>query len=111
MPVGIDIPSALIWIALAHIELLIGGVAYALLLDYEWVFEKYYPDNTWLTVVVGEFLIGPFVMLLFQLQLPLIPATCFYISLHIVAGLPIIHWQRQRAKVRADRGKALDRRP
>lgn len=107
MPVGTEIT----WIIEAHVALLFCSIAYAMFLDRPRVYEWYYPDHTWVTVVGGEFIIGPFVMLLFWLALPLIPATCFYITLHIAAGLPIIHWQRGRAKLRADRSKAVDWRP
>ena len=76
------------------------ALGYAKFLNHERVYGWYHPDHTWVTVVGGDILIWPFAAALYWLGFPWWLNALFYISLHICAGLPIIAWQRARAKKR-----------
>lgn len=91
------------WLAFLHTAMFCIAMAYAKFLNQEWVYTWYSPDHVWMTVVGGDILIWPFITAIYWLGFPWWATAVFYITLHIAAGLPIIHWQRQRkAKRRRD---------
>jgi len=95
------------WISLAHTALLCLAWAYARFLDQGWVHRIYSPDHIWMTVAGGDFLIWPFVAALYWLAFPWWLNAIFYVTLHLAAGAPIIHWQRQRGTMRRREVEAL----
>lgn len=92
-----------------HIALLAASTLYAAFLNQRHVYEWYNPDRTWLTVIGGDVLIG--LALLGVVWVGALPTAVipYWISLHIVAGVPIIVWQRMRTRKRAKRLRDLDR--
>jgi len=95
------------WIAFAHTLLFTFAWAYARFLNQDWVYKAYSPDYVWLTVIGGDVLIWPFVVGMYYLAFPWWVAALLYITLHIAAGIPIIHWQRQRKARRRREVEAL----
>ncbi len=93
------------WILFLHTALFIVASGYAAFLDQEHIYTRYSPDYVWLTVVGGDVLIWPFVAALCFLGIPPAWIAGFYITLHIAAGIPIIHWQYRR---KARRRRELD---
>ncbi len=95
------------WIAFAHSLLFCLAWGYARFLNQDHIHRAYSPDYVWITVVGGDILIWPFAALLYSLAFPWWLNACFYISLHIAAGLPIIRWQRERKARRLREVEAL----
>lgn len=88
------------WIAFLHTALYCAAMAYAKFLNQKHIYEWYSPDRVWMTVVGGDILIWPFISALYFLSLPWWGSAVVYITLHFAAGIPIIRWQRARAKKR-----------
>lgn len=97
------------WIILIHVMLCAACVVYAMFLNQRHVYEWYNPNRTWITVVIGDTLIG--IALAMVCAIGALPwlVLLFYSTLHIAAGLPIIIWQFQRADARARTLEALDK--
>lgn len=97
------------WIILIHVTLCAACIAYAMFLNQKHVYEWYTPNRTWVTVVIGDALIG--IALAMVCAVGVLPwlALLFYGTLHIAAGAPIIIWQLQRADARARTLEALDK--
>lgn len=95
------------WIAFLHTALFVAAWGYAKFLNLDWVYGWYHPDHTWVTVVGGDILIWPFAAGLYWLGFPWWLQAFFYITLHLAAGIPIIYWQRGRAKRRHAEAEAL----
>jgi hypothetical protein len=91
----------LVSIAFIHALLFIAALGYAKFLNQKKVHEWYSPDYVWLTVAGGDLLIGLAFGALYLLNVFGLIVPLLYISLHIVAGLPIIAWQQSRAHKRA----------
>lgn len=97
----------LVWILFLHTLLFLAAWAYARFLNQDWVYRLYSPDYVWVTVVGGDILIWPFAAALYLIGFPWWLNAVFYITLHIAAGAPIIHWQRQRKARRRREVEAL----
>src|SRR5258705_1579556 len=97
----------LAWIAFAHTALFCAAWGYARFLNQEWVYQAYSPDYVWVTVIVGDILIWPFVVLLYAVGFSWWMNAIFYITLHCAAGWPIVRWQRERKTRRRREVEAL----
>lgn len=99
------------WSIVIHLVLFGVALGYAKFLNKKEVYEWYHPDRTWMTVVGGDLLIG--IALAAECYIGTLPwmALLLYGTLHVAAGLPIIHWQRRQADERRTTAAAIDQRP
>lgn len=87
------------------VGLLIQAALYARFLNQGWVYRWYYPDRIWVVVIGGDFHVGLAIAQLmyalgaFAWQDFAYYALC-YTGLHIIASIPIVRWQMQKAATR-----------
>lgn len=101
----------LFWSIVIHVALFLAAVGYAAFLNQKWVYERYHPNWTILTVIGGDILIG--FALAAECYIGVLPWLILlpYATLHVAAGIPIWLWQRQQRKKRRQIAEAIDRRP
>lgn len=96
------------FLILIHVLLFLAAWGYAELLDR--IHDIYAPDHIWITVAVG---IGLIILAIGGVcAIGLLPwqAMLFAFTLSLVAGIPIVRWQRRQAKQRAvERAAAKER--
>ena len=97
-------------IALVHALLFIASSIYALFLNQEHVQAWYRPDRVEVTVIGGDVLIGVAILALTLLGVFDAIVPILYTSLHIVAGVPIMVWQRTKREQRKRNQDAIKRR-
>lgn len=97
-------------IAFIHALLFIAALGYAAFLDQEHIQKLYRPNYVELTVIGGDLLIWLAVIGLALLGVfpPLLPL--YYITLHIVACIPIAKWQRRKRIKRKRNQEEINRR-
>jgi len=93
------------WILTVHLALFLACVGYAAALQR--VYRWYHPDRTWITVVIGETLVGLALGALCAAGVLPWSAAAYFITLQGAAGLPIIFWQLAEAQARRARRDAL----
>jgi uncharacterized protein (DUF2062 family) len=93
-----------------HAALFIAALGYAKFLNQDHIQKWYRPDHVEATVIGGDLLIWLAIIgMCFVGALPWsVPA--YYISLHIVAGIPIVAWQREKRNQRKRNQEEIKRR-
>lgn len=77
------------------------SAAFARILNIPAVYRWYHPDNTWITVAIGDGIIigGALLVLWVRGILPGMAVLCYYAVL-FAAGVPIIIWQEGQRRER-----------
>lgn len=95
------------WLIAIHLTLLLACIGYAALLQR--IYRHYHPDRTYVTVVVGELLVGLAVGATWLIGAIPFDAVILFGTLQTAAGTPIVIWQLDQAARRRQIRSDLER--
>lgn len=103
-------PDLIASIALIHALLFLAALGYAAFLNQDHIQKLYRPNYVEVTVIGGDILIWCAVIGMAAIGIFPWSLTGYYISLHIVAGIPIAAWQRKKRLQRRRNQEEIDKR-
>jgi hypothetical protein len=95
------------WLIAIHLTLLLTCIGYAALLQR--IYRHYHPDRTYITVVVGEMLVGLAFGGAWLVGAVSLEAVALFGTLQMAAGIPIVAWQLDQAARRRKIRSGLER--